>query len=65
MCDIAPSQIRYPHSNTFLQFLLKFEHCKSHKAACHPTIYDIINDIKLFLTVYRRIYGLRHTVTNF
>ena len=26
-----------------------------HKAACHPTKCDIINDIKLFLTVYCKI----------
>ena len=26
-----------------------------HKAACHPTKCDIINDIKLFLTVYHKI----------
>ena len=25
-----------------------------HKAACHPSKCDIINDIKLFLTVYRK-----------
>ena len=34
----------YPHSNAFLQFCLKFEHCKPHKAACHPTECDVIND---------------------
>ena len=46
----------YPHSNALLQFELKLERCKSHKAACHPTKCDVINDVKLFPTVYRRIY---------
>ena len=45
----------YPHSNALLQFGLKLEHCKSHKAAHHPTKCDVINDVKLFPTVYRRI----------
>ena len=48
----------YPHSNALLQFDLKLEHCKPHKAAGHPTKCDVINDVKLFLTVY-------HSVTNF
>ena len=38
------------HSNAFLQFRLKFEHCKLHKVACHPTICDVITDVKLFPT---------------
>ena len=46
----------YPHSNVFLQFGPKLKRCKMHKAARHPTKCDIINDIKLFPTVYRRIY---------
>ena len=46
----------YPHSNAILQFCLKLEHCKLHKAAYHPTKCDVINGINLFLTVYRRIY---------
>ena len=41
------------HSNVLLQFRLKLEHCKSHKAARHPTTCDVINEV---LTVYRRIY---------
>ena len=45
----------YPHSETLLQFCLKFERCKLHKATCHPTKCDIINDVKLFSTVYCRI----------
>ena len=27
----------YPHSSALLQFHLKLEHCKPHKAVCHPT----------------------------
>ena len=46
----------YPHSNALLQFELKLEHCKTRKAAHHPTKCDVINDFKLFPTVYRRIY---------
>ena len=46
----------YPHPNVLLQSRLKLEHCKLHKAARHPTKCDVINDAKLFPTVYRRIY---------
>ena len=46
----------YPHSNALLQFELKLERCKPHKAARHPTKCDVINDVKLFPTVYCRIY---------
>ena len=28
-----------------LQFCLKFDCCKKHKAACHPTICDVINAV--------------------
>ena len=42
----------YPHFNAFLQVLLKLERCKPHKTARQPTICDVINDVKLFLTVY-------------
>ena len=45
-----------PHSNAFLQFELKLERCKPHKAAHHPTKCDIINDVKLYPIVYGRIY---------
>ena len=34
----------------FLQFYLKFEHGKPHKAAYHPTNYDVIKYVKLFQT---------------
>ena len=46
----------YPHSNALLQFDLKLERCKPHRAAHHPTKGDVIDDAKLFPTVYRRIY---------
>ena len=46
----------YPHSNERLQFKLKLERYKPHKAARLPTKCDVINDVKLFPTVYRRIY---------
>ena len=54
--DDIPPQNGYPHSNALLQFRLKLERCKPHNAARHPTNCDVINDIKLFPTVYRRIY---------
>ena len=49
----------YPHSNALLQFRLELERSKSHKAACHPTRCDVINDTKLFPTVYCRIILLQ------
>ena len=45
----------YPHSNALLQSRLKLERCK-HKGIRHPTKCDVMNDVKLFPTVYRRIY---------
>ena len=42
----------YPHSNALLQSRSTLERCKPHKAARHPTKYDVINDVKLFPTVY-------------
>ena len=57
--DIPPQMknlISYPHSNALLQSCLKLKCCKPHKAVCHPKICDVINDVKLFPTVYRRIY---------
>ena len=30
--------------------------CKTLNAACHPTKCDVINDVKLFATVFRKIY---------
>ena len=51
--DIPP-QIKILKMNA--QFPLKLKRCKPDKAACHPTKYDVINDVKLFPTVYCRIY---------
>ena len=45
----------YPHSNALLQFRLKLECCKPHNAAHHLLKCDVINDVKLFPTVYCRI----------
>ena len=46
----------YPHSNALLPFHPKLEHFKLCNAACHPRKCDIINDVKLFPTVYGMIY---------
>ena len=46
----------YPYSNSLLQFCLTLECCKLHKATRHPTKCDVINDVKLFVTVYSRIF---------
>ena len=46
----------YPHSDALHQFRIKYERCKSHNAARHLMVCDVINDVKLFPTAYRRIY---------
>ena len=46
----------YPKSNALLQFRLRFDRCKPRNTARHPTKYDVINDVKLFPALYRRIY---------
>ena len=46
----------YPHSNALLQFHLKLSVASRTNVARHPTKCDVINDVKLFPTVYRRIY---------
>ena len=38
-----------------MQFCLNLECCKPQKALRHPTICDVISDIKLFPAVYPRI----------
>ena len=50
--DDIPPQIEilnngYPNSNALLLFLFELKRCKPHKAAGHPTICDVINDVKL------------------
>ena len=58
--DINPKrenfEYGYPHSNALLQLCLKLKHCKPHNVALLPTKCDVIIDVKLFSTVYRRIY---------
>ena len=54
--DDIPPQMKFWNSNALLQFFIKLKHCKHHRFACHPMKCDIINDIKLFRTRYRRIY---------
>ena len=44
----------HTYSDALLQLCLKFERCKSHKIAHNPTKCDKINDVKLFMTIYRR-----------
>ena len=56
-------------SGALLQSRLKLELCKSHKAARHPMKCDVINDVKLFPTVYCRLncrnfhYPIRRHIT--
>ena len=46
----------YPHSNALLQFRLESEDWQPHKDARYLTKCDLLNDVKMFPTVYRRIY---------
>ena len=46
----------YLNSNALLQFCLKLERCKPHNAAHHLMKYDVINNVRMYPTVYRRIY---------
>ena len=39
-----------------LMHFFKLELCKLHKTARHPTKCDVINNVKIFPTVYGRIY---------
>ena len=63
--DIAPKMkiliFFYPHSKAFLQFHLKLEGCKPHKATCLSTNCDLINDV----SSYFRQYIIGYTITNF
>ena len=49
----------YPHSNSLMQSCLKLERFKRHRATHHQMKCDVINDVKLFSTVYRRIYSCK------
>ena len=42
--------------NALLQFCFELERWKPHNAARHSIKYDVIYDVKLFPTVYHRIY---------
>ena len=42
----------YRHFNALLQFYLKLDRCKLHKAARRPTKCGVINDVKQFPTLY-------------
>ena len=50
----------YPHSNVLLQRSSKIGALqapgKLHESVCHQMKCGVINDVKLFPTVYRRIY---------
>ena len=46
----------YPHSYTLLQFCPKLARCKPYNASRHPMKCDVISEVKLFLTEYRRLY---------
>ena len=50
----------YPHSNALQQSRLKLERYKPHKATINPAKCGIINDVKLFRTVYYRKYSICH-----
>ena len=52
----------YLHSNALLQFRLKLDICKPHSATRYPMKCDIIDDVKLFPTVYRRIYSISQDI---
>ena len=56
----------YPYSNALLQFCLKLKPCEEHKSTCPTMKCDVMNEIKLFPTVYpRRPYMLGYTIANF
>ena len=48
-----------------LQASFKLKCCKPHDAACHPTKFDAINDVKLFPTVYHRIYCRKYLMLSY
>ena len=52
----------YPHSSALLQSRLKLEPRGALQDAHHPTKFDKINDIKLFPTVYHRIYSISQDI---
>ena len=54
--DIPPQMKILNMVIPILMHFCSFERCKSHNAARHLIICDVINDVKLLPTVYRRIY---------
>ena len=65
--DIPPQNFKYGYlqSSALLQSHLKLEHYKPHKAARHPTKYDVINDVKQFPIVYRRKWALSNQTSRY
>ena len=55
----------YPHSNALLQFRLKLERCKPHRAVRHTTKCDVINDVKQFPTVYRKLLTVSNQMSRY
>ena len=54
--DDKPPQMKILNMVIPILMHLCMERCKPHKAARHPTKCDVINDVKLFPAVYRKIY---------
>ena len=53
------------HFDALLNIRLKLDCYEPHKASCHPTKCDVINDVKLFPTVYHRIFYRKYmTLSN-
>ena len=59
-CQMKILNMVLPILMHFCSFISKLKHCKPHKAARHPRICDITNDVKLFPTVIAE-----YTVANF
>ena len=62
--NYIPSQMKIlimvlPILMQFWSYGFKLEHWKPQKAAHHLMICDVLNDVKLFPTVYHRIYCLK------
>ena len=56
--DGIPPQMKILHMVIPILMHLKLERCKPHNATRHLMKCDIIDDVKLFPTVYRRIYSV-------
>ena len=63
--DIPPQRKILNMVIPILMHFCSFERCKPHNAACHLMFCDVINDVKLLSTVYRRIYCRKYlTLSN-